>query len=213
MPADRIHLVRHGEVHNPEGVLYGRLENFGLSELGHRMASSAADYLASTDRKMTALFVSPLQRTRESAKPIQEKFGLHQIVDERLIEPYNIFEGRNIKGGRLLVRPHLWLHLRNPRTPSWGEPFTSIAERMTQMMNEAFDSVASGDVILVSHQLPIWMAHSIAAGKPLAHNPARRRCSLSSVTSFERRSGKLVEVDYREPAQKLSQNAIDEGAV
>lgn len=213
MPADRIHLVRHGEVHNPEGVLYGRLENFGLSELGHRMASSAADYLASTDRKMTALFVSPLQRTRESAKPIQEKFGLHQIVDERLIEPYNIFEGRNIKGGRLLVRPHLWLHLRNPRTPSWGEPFTSIAERMTQMMNEAFDSVASGDVILVSHQLPIWMAHSIAAGKPLAHNPARRRCSLSSVTSFERRSGKLVEVDYQEPAQKLSQNAIDEGAV
>lgn len=213
MPADRIHLVRHAEVHNPDGVLYGRLENYRLTDRGHQMAKVAADYLLASNRKMSALFVSPLQRARESAKPIQNAFGLTPLVDERLIEPYNIFEGMNIKGGRLLVRPHLWFHLRNPRTPSWGEPFTEIASRMVAVMNEAFDSVASGDVVLVSHQLPIWMAHSVAVGKALPHNPAIRRCSLSSITSFERRDGKFVEVDYQEPAKRLLHGAVDEGAV
>jgi broad specificity phosphatase PhoE len=213
MPADRIHLVRHAEVHNPAGVLYGRLPNFRISDLGVQMAQAAAADLHSSGRKFSGLFVSPLQRARESAKPIQNLFSLTPVVDERLIEPFNIFEGKNIKGGRLLVRPNLWFHLRNPRTPSWGEPFASIADRMTAVMNDAFNSVASGDVILVSHQLPIWMAHSIAAGKPLAHNPARRRCSLSSITSFERRDGKFVEVDYREPAKSLAKVAVDEGAV
>lgn len=213
MPADRIHLVRHGEVFNPSGVLYGRLENYHLSELGHQMAKAAAEHVLASGRKVSALFVSPLERTRESAKPFQELFSLRPIVDERLIEPYNIFEGRNIKGGRLLVRPHLWFHLRNPRTPSWGEPFTAIADRVTEVVNEAFDSVASGDVVLVTHQLPIWMAHSVAVGKPLPHNPAIRRCSLSSITSFERKNGKLVEVDYQEPAKSLLRKAKDEGAV
>lgn len=213
MPADRIHLVRHAEVHNPDGVLYGRLPNFRISDLGVQMAQSAAAELQASGRKISALFVSPLQRARESAKPIQTAFGLTPLVDERLIEPFNIFEGMNIKGGRLLIRPHLWFHLRNPRTPSWGEPFKAIAERMTAVMNDAFDSVASGDVVLVSHQLPIWIAHSIAEGKPLAHNPARRRCSLSSITTFERHNGKLVEVEYREPAKSLAKSAVDEGAV
>lgn len=213
MPADRIHLVRHAEVFNPDGILYGRLENFRITDRGVQMAKLAAEDVASLDRKISALFVSPLQRARESAKPFQEKFGLLPIVDERLIEPFNIFEGRNIKGGRLLVRPNLWFHLRNPRTPSWGEPFSSIATRMSAAMNDAFDSVASGDVVLVTHQLPIWIAHSIAVGKPLAHNPANRRCSLSSITSFERQNQKFVEVDYREPAKALLADAIDEGAV
>ena len=45
MPADLVHLVRHGEVHNPAHVLYGRLEGFGLSDLGHRMAAAAVTAL------------------------------------------------------------------------------------------------------------------------------------------------------------------------
>lgn len=203
MPADRIHLVRHGEVFNPSGVLYGRLENYHLSDLGHQMALAAAEHVMASGRKVSALFVSPLERTRESAKPFQEKFALRPIIDERLIEPYNIFEGKNIKGGRLLVRPHLWFHLRNPRKPSWGEPFVSVADRVVAAMHDAFDSVGSGDVVLVTHQLPIWMAHSVAVGKSLPHNPAIRRCSLSSITSFERRDGKIVEVDYQEPAKEI----------
>ena len=213
MAADRIHLVRHGEVHNPQGVLYGRLPNFGLSKLGHKMAQQAALEIQNSGRKVAALYCSPLQRTRESAQPFQELFGLTPVIDDRLIEPHNIFEGKVISGGRILLKPHLWFHLRNPSKPSWGEPYQQIASRMTEAIFAAADSVESGDLVIVSHQLPIWMVHSWASEQPLPHNPTQRRCALSSITSFEIQDGKLVEVDYKDPAALLRAQAKDVGAV
>lgn len=213
MPADRIHLVRHGEVHNPEGVLYGRLPNFGLSDLGHRMALAAAEEIKSQGRRVAALYCSPLQRTRESARPFTKIFGLDPIADERFIEPTNVFEGKVLSAGRLLLQPQRWIHFRNPNRPSWGEPYQQVVARMTEGVLEAANSVSHGDVVIVSHQLPIWMVHSSVTGRKLAHNPTQRRCSLSSITSFQLVDGKLVEVDYREPAKGLSSTAIDVGAV
>ncbi|MEN9747994.1 MAG: hypothetical protein RLZZ603_686 [Actinomycetota bacterium] len=213
MVADRIHLVRHGEVHNPEGVLYGRLPNFGLSDLGHKMAAAAAEEIKSQGRRITALYCSPLQRTRESARPFTQIFGLDPITDERFIEPTNVFQGKVLSAGRLMVQPHRWIHFRNPNRPSWGEPYTDVVARMMEGVLEAANSVKSGDVVIVSHQLPIWMMHSAVNGKKLPHNPTQRRCTLSSITSFEIRDGQLVEVDYREPAKGLTNQAIDVGAV
>jgi len=213
MPADRIHLVRHGEVHNPEGVLYGRLPNFGLSDLGHRMALAAAEEIKSQGRRISALYCSPLQRTRESARPFTKIFGLDPIADERFIEPTNVFEGKVLSARRLLLQPQRWVHFRNPNRPSWGEPYQQVVDRMTAGVLEAAASVQSGDVVIVSHQLPIWMMHSSVTGRKLPHNPTQRRCSLSSITSFEIVEGKLVEVDYREPVKGLNHSAIDVGAV
>ena len=213
MPADRIHLVRHGEVHNPEGVLYGRLPNFGLSDLGHRMALAAAEEIKAQGRRIAALYCSPLQRTRESARPFTKIFGLDPISDQRFIEPTNVFEGKVLSAGRLLLQPQRWIHFRNPNRPSWGEPYQQVVARMTEAVLEAANSVSHGDVVIVSHQLPIWMVHSSVTGRKLPHNPTQRRCSLSSITSFELVDGNLVEVDYREPAKGLSTTAIDVGAV
>ena len=68
-----VHLVRHGEVHNPEGILYGRLPGYGLSDTGREHARRAAERLAGAD--VTALLVSPMQRAQETAVPIAEKLG------------------------------------------------------------------------------------------------------------------------------------------
>ncbi|MEP6842993.1 MAG: histidine phosphatase family protein, partial [Pseudolysinimonas sp.] len=95
MPADLIHLVRHGEVFNPTGVLYGRLPEFHLSELGLQMAALAAKSLAG--RPVVSVTASPLTRTRESAQPWLDEFDLSLNIDERLIEPANKFEGVNIR--------------------------------------------------------------------------------------------------------------------
>jgi broad specificity phosphatase PhoE len=211
MPADRIHLIRHGEVHNPGGVLYGRLPEFRLSERGHQMAELAAKDLLEQDRKIGAIYSSPLLRTRESAGHVQQAFSLTPTPDERLIEPFNIFEGRKLSAGHILIRPHLYFHLRKPSQPSWGEPFESIAARMLEAMNDAWQNTQVGDAVLVSHQLPIVMVHRKLAGMKLSHNPKQRRCGLSSITSFERQGDAFVEVDYRDPASKLG--AIDRGAV
>lgn len=209
MPADLVHLVRHGEVENPTRVLYGRLPGFGLSELGHRMAGLAA---ASLDgRPITALAASPLQRTRESAAPWAARFGLEVRLDERLIEPANRFEGTNVRRG--LRDPRNWPYLVGPWRPTWGEPFTSIRNRMLTAIAQAYAEADGGEIVLVSHQLPIWMVARSLARRPLAHDPRARRCALSSITTLAWRDGAFIEVDYQEPAAELLSQSIDLGAV
>jgi broad specificity phosphatase PhoE len=209
VPADRLHLVRHGEVHNPGRVLYGRLPGYRLSADGRRMARQAAEYVHGLERPVSALVASPLQRTRESAEPFTELFGIEPIIDERVIEPTNVFEGRRMK--RALLNPLNWRHLRAPATPSWGEPYAHVIARMTEAMTDAWTRADGGDVVIVSHQLPIWVTHLAIAGEPSKHDPRKRRCALSSVTSFEGGPEAWVEVGYAEPA--ATAGAVDVGAV
>ena len=175
------------------------------------MAEAAAEALAEAGVKPVKLVVSPLLRTQQSAEPIAKKFSLKPDLDERVIEPYNIFEGRKVSPKTVLLRPHLVFHLRNPMQPSWGESYVSVVERMMDAMREAAESVRDGHVVFVTHQLPIWMVHRHLSGARLAHNPSKRRCSLSSITTFEYVDGKFREVDYKDPAANLSR--VDKGAV
>lgn len=174
------------------------------------MARAAADHLAATERAIVDLVCSPLQRTQESAEPFTELFALQPRIDERVIEPTNVFEGRRMQ--RALTNPLNWWHLRTPSRPSWGEPYTSIVARMRAAMDDAWDRADGGDVVIVSHQAPIWLTHLAVAGEPLRHDPRTRRCDLSSVTSFERaEDGTWREVAYATPA--ATSGAVDVGAV
>jgi len=213
MPATRIHLVRHGEVDNPNGVLYGRLPNFTLSALGREMAKAAASELSSAGHNITRLISSPLIRTLQSARPVTLAAGIAVEVEPQIIEPTNIFEGKKVNAATVIENPSFIFKLFNPLTPSWGEPYSQIAKRMTKAMKRAWDQTQDGEVVMVSHQLPIWVVHLLVAGKPLWHDPRFRRCALSSVTSFEFHGDRLVEVGYLEPALKLAKAAVDKGAV
>lgn len=213
MPASRLHLVRHGEVFNPEGVLYEQLEGFELSDLGHQMAHAAAEELKSQGRDISRLIASPLLRTQQSAAPISKTFGLDIETEHRVIEPWNKFRGLKVGPRALLKRPSIALSLYNPRRPSWGEPYVEIADRMTKAALDAWNSTAAGDVVIVSHQLPIWMVYRSSQGLELPHDPRSRRCSLSSITSYEVVDGKLQEVSYLEPGLRVASNPKDGGAV
>jgi broad specificity phosphatase PhoE len=190
-------------------VLYGRLPNFRLSADGRRMTQQAAQYVHDLGRPVSALIVSPLQRARESAEPFTDLFGIDPVITEDVIEPTNVFEGRRMK--RALLNPLNWRHLARPETPSWGEPYVDVVARMRRAMDRAWDAVPSGDVVVVSHQLPIWVTHLSIAGEPLRHDPRKRRCALSSVTSFAGGPGAWNEIDYAEPASTAG--SIDVGAV
>jgi broad specificity phosphatase PhoE len=204
--------VRHGEVFNPDHVLYGRLEGFHLSDLGKRMAASAAESM--TGRPITALYASPLLRAQESAEPWAKLFDLPIVTEERIIEPTNKFEGGTARlRASILFKPRYWPWIYNPWRPSWGEPFAKIATRVLAAMDDAWAAADGGEVVMVSHQSPIWMATRRINGAALAHDPRKRRCTLSSITSFERRGGGWVEVDYRDPASDLLAASIDLGAV
>jgi broad specificity phosphatase PhoE len=194
-----VHLVRHGEVENPRGVLYGRLPGFHLSADGRVMAKAAADFLAGRD--ITLLWSSPLDRAVETAEPIATEFGLPVGVDDRLIEPWNHFEGMTFGvGDGALRRPEHWRHLWNPFLPSWGEPYGELAARMRSVMADAAADARGHEAALVSHQLPIWVARRSTEGRRLWHDPRRRQCALGSVTSFTYRDGRITGVRYAEPA-------------
>jgi broad specificity phosphatase PhoE len=212
-----VHLVRHGEVFNPERVLYGRLSGYGLSDLGRQMAQAAADDLLERGRPVVRLVASPLQRAQESAEPLASAFNLPVVTDDRIIEPTNRFEGKRMRGPHGALRDaRNWPALANPLRPSWGEPYRLIAGRMLAAIDDAFASVSEeepGDVVLVSHQLPIWMAHCALAGVRFPHDPRQRRCALSSITTFSMRANRVVEVGYANPAAPLNIGATDVGAV
>jgi broad specificity phosphatase PhoE len=174
------------------------------------MAELAAASLDGHD--IRALYASPLQRTRESAAPWASRFGLEVVLDERLIEPANTFEGVNIRR-ELRRRPLKVRHLINPRKPSWGEPFVSIQGRMLAALADIHAATAGGEAVVISHQLPIWIVARTVQGKPLATDPRRRRCALSSITTIARHGEGFVEVDYREPATELLAESVDLGAV
>lgn len=197
-----VHLVRHGEVHNPAKILYGRLEGYRLSDRGQAMAEATASDLA--DHDVVYLAASPMQRAQETAKPFAEKLGLDIETDERLIEAGNQLEGRHIKGVRSeLWNPKLWPLLKDPSIPSWGEPYTEIAERMWDVIDDVRVKARGHEAVLVSHQLPIVMIQRDAQGLSLAHNPAARQCELASVTSLVFDGRDLTDVYYSEPAQQV----------
>lgn len=173
------------------------------------MTRQAADYVRGLDRPLSALISSPLQRARESAEPFTEIFGIEPVIDERVIEPTNVFEGKRMKNA--LMNPLNWWHLRAPELPSWGEPYAQVVDRMRAAMTDAWTAAEGGDVVIVSHQLPIWITHLAVAGLPTRHDPRRRRCALSSVTSFELVGDVWREVGYEEPASTAG--AVDVGAV
>jgi broad specificity phosphatase PhoE len=203
MSLTKVHLLRHGEVHNPDGVLYGRLPHFGLSEDGLQMAHAAAAALRGHD--VREVVASPLQRAQETAAPIAAVFDLGVTLDERLLESENVFEGKTFGvGDGALKRPANWKYLRNPFLPSWGEPYAQVADRMIRAVEDVRDRVSGHEAVCVSHQLPIWTVRRHAEGRKLWHRPDRRQCGLASLTTLVYDGVRLVRVDYSEPAGAAS---------
>ncbi len=194
-----VHLVRHGEVANPGGVLYGRIPGFRLSEDGQVMAKAAAGFMAGRD--VTVLRSSPLERAIQTAEPIAAQLGLPIEVDDRLIEPWNHFEGLTVGvGDGALFAPGHWIYLRNPFRPSWGEPYKEVAARVLAAARDAARAASGHEAVCVSHQLPIWVTRRSAEGRRLWHDPRRRQCALGSVTSLAFVAGRLTSVSYAEPS-------------
>ncbi|KNX39127.1 histidine phosphatase family protein [Luteipulveratus halotolerans] len=197
-----VHLVRHGEVHNPDKLLYGRMPDFHLSELGRRMADMAASYLR--ERDITHLVSSPLERAQETMQPLAEALGQDVTLDERVIEAGNDFEGLTVGSNpKQLLHPRFWTKLRDPLQPSWGEPYSEIAERMSAAVADARDAARGHEAVIVSHQLPVWTARRHYEGARLWHDPRSRECSLASVTSVTFVGDDVVSLSYAEPAAPL----------
>lgn len=216
MPKSTVHLLRHGEVFNPDRILYGRIPGYGLSDLGRQMAERAGEYFAARQAEganVVRLVASPLVRAQQTAEPTAKALNLPVITDERVIEADNRFEGMS-RVARRLRDPRYWSYVVNPFKPSWGEPYRAQVARMRQAMDEhrraALAEAGDGaEVIIVGHQLPIWVTRRASQRQALWHDPRRRECTLTSVTSFEFDGDQLVNLSYNEPNADLLAGAAN----
>ncbi|MDO5711180.1 MAG: histidine phosphatase family protein [Micrococcales bacterium] len=205
-----VHLLRHGEVENPQGILYGRLPDYHLSARGRQMAELIADYLA--ERPIGLVTASSLERAQETAAPIAAAHGLGVHTDDRVIEAGNHFEGMRFGHAQGSLRhPSNWPLLINPLRPSWGEPYDRIAARMLAAITASRRAVdrlyGGGEVVIVSHQLPIWTIRLFLEGRSMWHDPRRRQCSLASLTTLSYGGDELESITYSEPAAALLADA------
>ena len=202
-----VHLLRHGEVHNPAKILYGRLPGYRLSTAGEGMAATAAKWFAGQD--VTHLVSSPLERAQQTAAPLAAAASLPVQIDERLIEAGNAFEGMAVAGGSGVFRaPRNWWRLRNPFAPSWGEPYVEIAARMLAAVEAAREAARGHEAVLVSHQLPIWTVRLHLTARRYFHDPRRRECGLASVTSLTYDGDHFQGLSYAEPAGATDPDAV-----
>ena len=202
MSATVVHLLRHGKVHNPGNILYGRLPGYRLAASGRAMAAGVADHLADAD--ITYLAASSLQRAQETAAPLAARFGLSVVTDDRIIEAANEFEGREFGFNRHTLGPQSWTKFRDPRLPSWGEPYLEIAHRMLAAIYDAVHAADGHQAVLVSHQLPIVTARRYLQGNRLWHDPRHRTCTVASLTSLSFTDGVFTGVSYAEPVGHIA---------
>ena len=181
--------------------LYGLLFTFGLAlalegTMRYYFGASGQPYSAPpalTGAVNLGFMVLPIYASLERADP-------------RVIEAGNKFEGRRFRK-RLLLDPRRWWWLRDPTKPTWGEHYRAIGKRMMAAIEDARDHARGREVLVVSHQLPIWTIRSVLEQRPLWHDPRRRECNLASLTSVTFVGDEIVDVTYSEPAAHLYAHA------
>lgn len=229
MPATTIHFVRHGEVDNPNHVLYERLSGFHLSARGVRMAQATAKYIATVPqmRGITAIYSSPLERTRETAREIEnalrniadsayvkahcdEDSAQSQesdiILDKRLIEAGNNFRGKRIGYGEgALWKNNNWKLVANLWKPSWGESYRSIATRVGDFVREQVRKHPGEQIVAVTHESPIWSYRHLLETGHAEHNMLLRHTALASITSitYDCETLRLLSITYVDPAGRV----------
>jgi broad specificity phosphatase PhoE len=190
-----VHLVRHAEVVNPDRLLYGRLPGFPLSTLGRRHAEEFSRTFG--ERPIVEVISSPLERAQETGDIIAKALGVQLRTDPRLVESWARFEGRKFKY-KPYFRPAEWHYYRNPWQPTWGEPFSEIAERMAAAVLDARPAGGEGEVICVSHAATIYTVRRYFEGKRISHLPSARIADYLSATSISFEGDLVTDVSYRE---------------
>jgi broad specificity phosphatase PhoE len=192
-----VHLVRHGEVENPAGIIYGRLPGYHLSERGRRQARGAAERLEDLD--IGAVWASPMERAQETAQPIAESHGLEIVTDERLNESLTKVEGVGSNWLSFLASPKHWWSFRNPLKPSWGESFNDIRDRMLSAIDDALAGAAGRELVIVSHQTPVLVARLWLTNRRVPPWLALSSCVTGSVSTLVLKDGKVASSSYFAP--------------
>jgi broad specificity phosphatase PhoE len=158
-----VHLVRHGEVENPQGVFYGRIPGYFLSKNGEEQAHTLGKHLSS--RPVAAIYASPLDRTKQTAQIVASYLSNIPIThDERLIEVGSPLQGQLMKD----LADTFYNFYTDPYIAQGGETMEGIVARMQSFFDEIVPRHTGEEIIVVSHGDPIMLMRAVATKNPVA---------------------------------------------
>jgi probable phosphomutase (TIGR03848 family) len=177
-------LVRHGATATTGSILPGRAPGLHLADKGVAQAQAVALRLAQLSKKPVALYVSPLERARETAAPIATALKLRAVVERGLLEcDFGTWTGKKLS---LLSKKGEWKTVQN--TPSTfrfpeGESFSEMQQRMWATLERLAQKHRGRSVVVVSHADPIKAAVTYAQGVPLDlfQRTVISTCSISAI--------------------------------
>lgn len=150
-----IYFIRHGEVYNPDNIIYGRLPNFGLSDHGEKQIEETANFLL--DKHIDVIYSSPLKRAKQTAEIIRAKLSIPTIhISEQILEIKTSYEGRKFSD---LDELQSEVYLK-PLSPS-DETIVQIAARMEGFLKEMIETYSGKQIVVVSHGDPIMILKAI----------------------------------------------------
>ena len=199
---ERLLLVRHGEVFNPDHVVYADLAGFGLSDAGKAQASETAAHLRPIAADL--LLASPIRRAIETSLPIAAALGLPITTDDRLYE------------WRLGTRwaPAPWddlptlfpgeveAYLDHPDDlPFAPESISEVADRFASAVVATGELFPGGTAVMVSHQDPVQAARLRLTGRPMSEL-AIDKPDHGSVIDLIAADGRWIEASIWHPATR-----------
>lgn len=190
-----VHLVRHGEVHNPTGVFYGRIPGFKLSENGRNQVKKLGKHLS--NRSIKKIYASPLDRTKETAAIIQEFFPTIPVsYDERLIEVGSPVQGKPMAE----LIPSQWNFYIEEFIAQGGESLEDIWKRMSSFFSEVVPLHDNEEIIVVSHGDPIMITAASYQGLPLRFESIRNSVYIETAQGMQLLfDGHTVIMDHIQP--------------
>lgn len=176
-------LVRHGRTPTTGTTLPGRAKGLHLADEGRAQAEAVARRIAAL-KGVAAVYASPLERTRETAKPIAEALGLRVTTDRGLLEcDFGDWTGAELK--KLMKLPEWGTVQKSPssfRFPN-GESFTEMQTRIVSAVHALCAKHPGGTIVCVSHADPIKaaVAHAMGTHLDLFQRIVISTCSVSAV--------------------------------
>ena len=194
----RLYLVRHCDVANPRGVLYGYLPGFGLSEKGLAQAESLGQRL--TGQPIRVIRTSPLERARQTTSIIAQHLDSPEIVvDDDLLEARFSLYLQGVRYAQVpWRRPLWWVHMAYPGLLRRDEKVGAMAARVERSLQRVLESVGDGTGICVSHGDPIqafWIRYLHRRPWALHH----LQCAKGGLLALDYEDGKLAKVSYVPP--------------
>lgn len=164
--ATTIYLVRHGEVHNPENLIYGRIPGYRLNENGRKQAELLGKFLST--KTIQAIYASPLQRANETAHILSSFLPPAPFShDERLIEVGSPLQGKPTAIFET-ISPIKFNFYLDEYIQQGGESIETIWKRMSTALTDIQQKHEGQEVVAVSHGDPIMITRAFHRGEPLA---------------------------------------------